>query len=48
MMKTILTLLSFVLAVPFVFMGFFWYFICYGFDKGKEVCVNFFEYLERP
>ena len=45
-MKILLTILSFIIAIPFMAMGFVWYFICYAFDKGKEVCANLFEYLE--
>lgn len=45
-MKNFITAICFVLAIPFLVMGFAWYFITYCFTKGKELCETFFEFLE--
>lgn len=47
-MKIVAIIISFILALPFVLAGFAWNFITYSFEKGKEVCENYFEYLDRP
>lgn len=45
-MKNIIVAISFIFAIPFLIAGFVWNFIAYCFKKGREVCNNFFEYLE--
>lgn len=45
-MKNIITGISFAFAIPFIVLGFVWNFIAYCFEKGREVCNNFFEYLD--
>ena len=46
-MKILIIAISFIMALPFVIAGFVWNFITYSFNKGKEVCENYFEYLDR-
>jgi hypothetical protein len=46
MIKVFATGFSFAIAIPFIILGFAWHFISYCFAKGREVCANYFEYLE--
>lgn len=45
-MKNIITAVCFIIALPFLMVGFGWYFAAYAFSKGKDICETFFEYLE--
>lgn len=45
-MKNILIAISFVIAIPFLALGFAWKFITYCFEKGEELCKMYFDYLE--
>lgn len=45
-MRNVAIAISFICAVPFLIIGFLWNFIAYCFNKGREVCNTFFEYME--